>query len=41
MITGVGEGKEKLEPSHIADGNIKLWKIVWQFLNMLNIEFNK
>ena len=41
--TSVGEDMEKLEPSYITDRNIKLvqllWKIVWQFLERLNIEF--
>ena len=33
---------EKLEPSHIADENVKwctpFWKIIWQFLKILNTE---
>ena len=33
---------EKLEPSHVADENVKwyskLWKTVWQLLKKLNID---
>lgn len=33
--TSNGEGGEKLEHFHIADGLQPLWKTVWQFLKKL------
>ena len=35
--------KEKLEPLHIAGGNVEsvvIWKTVWHLLKMLNIELS-
>ena len=40
IITNVDKEVKKLEPSHIAGGNVKWYiyfgKVVWQFLKRLN-----